>query len=148
GATSCKKPWSSASYPMVTRVPPSTRSNPLRNVSGRGPDTVFHAVIRFGSDSVISYIASIRLPRNSPTKQDVAPTPRGPSDVFLASTHSRRHFASFSRLARNAKTSSRGLLITKLDSNPRIQLISFRSPTPFPGRPGPCADHAAATVAV
>jgi hypothetical protein len=45
---------------------------------GRGPDTVFHAVIRFGSYSVISYIASIRLPRNSPTKQDVAPTPGGP----------------------------------------------------------------------
>jgi hypothetical protein len=50
----------------------------------------------------------------------VAPTPNAPPDVFLVSTHSRRHFTSFSRLARTAKASSMGRLIMILNSNPSI----------------------------
>ena len=118
--TSLKKSRTSASYLMVKRVPPLTRSNDLRNFNGRGPDTAFHAATWFGSYSITSYTVGICRQSNSLDKRIVEPVPREPPDVFLASTYSHCHFKSFSSLVKTPKTSSMGRLITVLNSNPSI----------------------------
>src|SRR6266540_3543934 len=116
GSASLKKPPGSPSMVTLTRVPPSMRSKVTEDWNGNGPDSLFAANFRFGSNSVISDSLSMRRPRSLPTERVVVPTPMGPAEVFLASSEADDHFGLFSWLLSTAKTSSTGRLIVALIS--------------------------------